>query len=80
MYKYGKKDIDEIIRLLRKSKANDDTDIFTLAIQKSQSIDVVGYRYIYLLDFINAQISLSNPPNNVIYESLRFINAEVVDE
>lgn len=79
MREYKKKDLDELVRLLRKHERVHDQDIYCLAIKKAKEMNVWGCQGYNLLEFVHAQIKLARPTNADIYESLRFINAKVVE-
>lgn len=80
MRTYEKKKFDEMVRLVRKRIKTGDSDFHRLAIVKAQELEYDAAKWCYLLDFVYAQVKFSRPTNSDIYESLKFINAKVVQE
>lgn len=79
MREYKKKDLDELVRLLRKHERTGDIDLFRLAIHQARDMGPRDYEGYDLIHFVHSQINLARPTNADIYESLRFINAKVVE-
>lgn len=81
MREYHKKDFDELIRLLRKSERTRDSDIYAMALDHSLKMHQAFkcYQGYDLINFVYAQIKMARPTNADIYESLRFVNAKVVE-
>lgn len=79
--KYLRKDIDMVITLLRKWKEDSNSDWFSLALTEARKIDQeTPTSYSYLVEWINCQIYFVGASNKRIYESMKLINAEVVED